>query len=675
MGKETGIEYCDASWSPWQGCHKVDPEGECKNCYMYRDKKRFGQDPTKVIRSKQKTFEMPLKLKAPAKIFVCYDEETEILTETGWRYIKEVNCDDKVATLNQNTNFLEYQNPIRCLMMKYKGKTYKLQTKVLDLLVTENHRMYVAFKGKGGLGKRNSFKFNLIPASKVIGKQVFYKRDLIWEGDDIKYFYLKGKEMKSPQWYLDKSKGQQSDVSIPIKLWLKFLGFYLAEGWVTSSRFKEKRGGYKIVIGTNVKDKWQQEMIDCVKGLCAYLGRKYHVSKDGRIGFGDNRIGMYLKGLGKSGQKYIPREYLNLSKELLGILLNALIKGDGSRLKSKCLSYYYATVSRRLANDVQELAIKCGYTSIMSTNKSRQGIFIKENRIIKSQKSYRVSVCSSTKMPEIYNKRRKGNIEGLIDYDGYVYCVEVPNSVVYVRRNGKPVWCGNCSWSDFFIKEADPWRIEAMEIMAAASQHTYIIVTKRPERAVKCLYDLQGGFFGAGDYYPNWWFLVTAGTQKSADARVPEIMRLRNISLGWPVIGVSVEPMLESMDLSSYLPYLDWTILGGESGPHARPTHPDWVQSVRDQCQKAQVPFFFKQWGQWCPDDFETVTETGLIPKRCWIGNDGRIYDWFPGISSTKQMMWRSRKTAGRSIDGRIWAEMPAMGSNEATERTNSQKT
>lgn len=232
-----------------------------------------------------------------------------------------------------------------------------------------------------------------------------------------------------------------------------------------------------------------------------------------------------------------------------------------------------------------------------------------------------------------------------------------------------------CSWSDFFIKEADPWRKEAMEIMAIASQHTYIIVTKRSERAVKCLYDLQGGFFGAGDYYPNWWFLVTAGTQKSADKRIPEVMRLRNISPSWPVIGVSVEPMLESMDLSSYLPYLNWTILGGESGPHARPTHPDWVRSIRDQCQKAQVLFFFKQWGQWCPDDFETVTETGLTPKRCWIGEDGRIYNWFPGISSTKQMMWRSRKTAGRLIDGRIWAEVPVMGSNEATERTNSQKT
>lgn len=154
-----------------------------------------------------------------------------------------------------------------------------------------------------------------------------------------------------------------------------------------------------------------------------------------------------------------------------------------------------------------------------------------------------------------------------------------------------------CSWSDFFIQEADPWRIEAMEIMAAASQHTYIVVTKRPERATECLYGETGRhYLGGGDYYPNWWFLVTAGTQKSADLRIPEIMRLRDMSMGWPVIGVSVEPMLEAVNLSWYLNnHLNWIICGTESGPRRRPSYIDWIRDLRDQCVGGGVPFFLKQ--------------------------------------------------------------------------------
>lgn len=69
MAKISNIEWTDATWSPWQGCYKVS-EG-CLNCYMYRDKKRFGQDPEKIVRSKDKTFFAPLKWKEPRNIFVC----------------------------------------------------------------------------------------------------------------------------------------------------------------------------------------------------------------------------------------------------------------------------------------------------------------------------------------------------------------------------------------------------------------------------------------------------------------------------------------------------------------------------------------------------------------------------------------------------------------------------
>jgi len=83
MSKTTGIEWADATWNPWQGCHKID-EG-CQNCYMYQEKLRFGQNPTRVIRSKPATFNAPLKWTEPRRIFVCSWSDFFVKEADEWR--------------------------------------------------------------------------------------------------------------------------------------------------------------------------------------------------------------------------------------------------------------------------------------------------------------------------------------------------------------------------------------------------------------------------------------------------------------------------------------------------------------------------------------------------------------------------------------------------------------
>jgi len=83
MGDKSAIEWTDATWNPWQGCHKVSPG--CKFCYMYREKKQYGQDPAVVIRSKPHTFNLPLRLKAPARVFTCSWSDFFIEEADGWR--------------------------------------------------------------------------------------------------------------------------------------------------------------------------------------------------------------------------------------------------------------------------------------------------------------------------------------------------------------------------------------------------------------------------------------------------------------------------------------------------------------------------------------------------------------------------------------------------------------
>jgi len=142
-----------------------------------------------------------------------------------------------------------------------------------------------------------------------------------------------------------------------------------------------------------------------------------------------------------------------------------------------------------------------------------------------------------------------------------------------------------CSWSDFFIEDADQWRDEAWEIMRRTPHLTYMLLTKRPENIKDRL----------PAYWPlkNVWLGVTAENQLKFYDRV---FLLKTIGHGAAGLFVSVEPMLESI-YSACLNGIDWVICGGESGPNARPISPHCVRLLRDQCEAARVPFFFKQWG------------------------------------------------------------------------------
>lgn len=169
-----------------------------------------------------------------------------------------------------------------------------------------------------------------------------------------------------------------------------------------------------------------------------------------------------------------------------------------------------------------------------------------------------------------------------------------------------------CSWSDFFIEEADEWRSEAWDIILQTPEFKYLILTKRPEN-IKDRLPLKWG-----NGWPNVWLGVTAENQEMADLRIPILLQIQAA-----VRFVSIEPMLSGirlnrLDKGDYIidslegmvyylgggraiKKLDWIICGGESGPNARPMHPDWARGLRDQCQAAGVPFFLKQWGRWIP--------------------------------------------------------------------------
>jgi protein gp37 len=239
-----------------------------------------------------------------------------------------------------------------------------------------------------------------------------------------------------------------------------------------------------------------------------------------------------------------------------------------------------------------------------------------------------------------------------------------------------------CSMGDLFHEQVpDEYIAKVWEIMNNASHHTFLILTKRPQRMKDFLARL-GWYIHDRDGYPmeavldeggkytlkNVWLGVTAENQQRADERIPILLQIPAA-----VRFVSIEPMLGPVDLSlsdgvdlsmsvgtglkpgkSYLiNSLDWVICGGESGSGARPMHPDWVRSLRDRCQAAGTPFFFKSWGEWA--EHKERYGGGLFIKL--DGSLGCQGDYWEDNAVAVRKV--GKKKAGRLLDGRTWDEIP----------------
>lgn len=211
------------------------------------------------------------------------------------------------------------------------------------------------------------------------------------------------------------------------------------------------------------------------------------------------------------------------------------------------------------------------------------------------------------------------------------------------------------SMSDLFHDDVDfTFIIKVFVIMAACPQHTFQILTKRPENLVKYMIH-RGEFF---EQLPNVWFGVSVEDQATANERIPLLLQVPAA-----IHFLSCEPLLGSIDVFKYTNFnrntehftkIDWVIAGGESGHDARPMHPDWVRSIRDQCKSSNVPFFFKQWGTWCPEDISH--EIFLLESNRHIFYHDRVKAC--EVNGTT-MCNRGKSKSGNMLDGVQHMEFP----------------
>ena len=256
--------------------------------------------------------------------------------------------------------------------------------------------------------------------------------------------------------------------------------------------------------------------------------------------------------------------------------------------------------------------------------------------------------CYAERMAKRLKAMGRPEYQEVVDENGWTgktVFVKERLKIPYGWKKAQKIFVG--SMTDLFHESVpDEWLNAVFHMIEENPQHIFQILTKRPENALEYLKYKTAGFATL----PNLWLGVTAENQEMADKRIPILLQIPSA-----VRFVSIEPMLGEIDLRAYIhgglfadpreiwrfySPLDWVICGGESGPGARPIqiHPEWVRGLRDQCQGAGVPFFFKQWGKW------GFAERGE-----------KYHDWRDDIGFRKI----GKQKAGRILDGRTWDEFP----------------
>lgn len=342
---------------------------------------------------------------------LCYSDDTEVLTQAGWKFFKDVDeRADVVATLNPAGFGLEY-TPINFKVeYDYDGDLIQFRGQNFDFLVTPEHRTPYTTRD-------TQDRLLFASASELASKTTthnYVQLQAKWGGVPMDWFNL-------------------PDVQAAA-----FLGWYLSEGST------ECVGNSRRVSITQVKP--CPELDDLITKFEWWPGTTWRKSASGWRATVPKEVGDCLMSLGKSWTKHAPKELLNATRDTIRVFLGAYCLGDGhTRSKAKAnngigraarAETTAFTVSTTLANHLQELILKAGWCSTLRIQKGRTTA-TRDGRKIQCPDIFVISVKRLARA-EI----QKQHISR-VPYRGKIYCLNVPYHTLYVRRNGRPCWNGN----------------------------------------------------------------------------------------------------------------------------------------------------------------------------------------------------------------------------------------
>ncbi len=382
----------------------------------------------------------------------CYDDETEVLTKAGWKLFSDVTYQDEICTLNPNNHGIEYQKPEALVAFTHHNKLISIRNRTIDLMVTLDHNMYVETQ-QNARKRRNKFEF---VKAKDLQSQSVVKRTGNWAGDEVVSFVL-------PSVQIGHVSGRQvvfhesGEISVPMDRWLAFFGVWLSDGAAT-----QDGPNYQVKI-SQTKPALRKQ----IQVIVDSLPFKFTTNEAGFYCY-DKQLCTYLRRFGEAPQKYVPDFVKGLSSRQVRIFLDWFSKGDATLMRKGFRIFY--TSSRRLGDDIQELLLKAGRLGIVKARKGRGRLWIVDHFADGSNTQYEVH--ERVQRLNSWLDRRDSSV---VDYNGKVYCATVKNHVMYVRRNGKPVWCGNTGM--YYTKDSPVFErtlLKTKEKLAASKYVGYI---------------------------------------------------------------------------------------------------------------------------------------------------------------------------------------------------------
>jgi hypothetical protein len=358
--------------------------------------------------------------------FACYDDETEVLTQNGWKFVDKIEITDKIACLIDHKK-LEYHNPIEIQSYDYKGKMYSVESDKVSLFVTPNHRMYT-----GSCHRQN---YDIRRADEIYGKMRSYKNNI--------EEHINEKHLKT---FILPAYEDLPELELDLEAWCVFFGIWIAEGSCSISYYKKTGGVHsrQVAIAAN-----KQRVKDALNEYFPKLGLKYnyHMTKGELDKFycGDLRLIYYLKPLSVGAiNKYLPEWCFNLDMEHSKRLIHGMCLGDGDFMKGTTTVRYY-TSSIKLRDNFQQLCLHAGYgcNYYLKSEKGTKSMCLGKE-VTTNADYWNITVCKSQNKPLVNKYIKSGKqLDSWKDFDGKVYCCTVPtdHGIIYVRRKGKGIWC------------------------------------------------------------------------------------------------------------------------------------------------------------------------------------------------------------------------------------------
>lgn len=365
----------------------------------------------------------------------CQLADTQILTETGWKYITDVATGENILTLTPDKQ-IEIRPVIRKIEEEYNGKLIHLQGRFIDIKVTPNHKfpIFDRYKNfKGFYTAEDILEYNIPDQNHCSLIKVGE-----WHNNSDEFFIiekLSDDELSHISQNSLKEKYSQN-VAIKMEIWAKFMGIYLSDGCVTknsASIFQKKE---------NVCDAIEEMMNEM-----PFEYRKYIKNNCTVYTIYDIRLSKYLSQFGDCYEKYVPYSIKKQGIDILKIFYEWFVMGDGRKRGLNADNYYSDDVfstSKQLVMDLNEIQLKIGYCGNFH-KENRQYDRIIENRLIKGENCH--DMYFSLRSMNKYISLNDANLQVSEEqYNGKVYCVEVQNHTFYTMcNNGKCLWSGNSS--------------------------------------------------------------------------------------------------------------------------------------------------------------------------------------------------------------------------------------